>query len=537
MKGILHRLPAFEAGDPNRFALSIEFLPNLDPGYAAQEEDVCWGRFVLWAGGKNLCEHLDRGEVRRSVEWYLLPFLEWLVSQWDSLFHEQRLPGRVEGAFAWESLARTNRPEFFQKAGGWDERAETEQAAWVERHALRSCRHGGLFPDVVIRRSRHDIEVSWGETPLAGAPSAFRFLHGTGFVRVAPDEITNSLYELLRKVVSALNDEIPGSTRFAELKRQVLKLKDPNRREVRTAILAGLGDRFEAWKQGWERLSGLLNQKWKGASHASRAWFIPPETAELCVSGHCEAAVMFGSASPTLTDRDVWEIATRIIESTQSGPSMEWRSQCIDPAPWRGGSEAWREGYRLAEEWAEHAKLKGTPRGGVDIDQHLRELGVHVHNIDLEDRGVAGLAVMPENGTPRVFVNTKHAKCQYRTGRRFVLAHELCHLLHDREQGAGLAMISGPWAPLELEQRANAFAAALLMPDSLLQSTEVACVGSIRLEELVALAKRINVSPDALAHHLANLEYIDDCNRDELLGLLVNQPTYRRATGRMARGT
>ena len=50
--------------------------------------------------------------------------------------------------------------------------------------------------------------------------------------------------------------------------------------------------------------------------------------------------------------------------------------------------------------------------------------------------------------------------------RRFTLAHELCHLLVDRDKGARLAIVSGPWAPLDVERRANAFAAALLMPEA-----------------------------------------------------------------------
>ena len=47
------------------------------------------------------------------------------------------------------------------------------------------------------------------------------------------------------------------------------------------------------------------------------------------------------------------------------------------------------------------------------------------------------------------------------------IGHELCHLLHDRSFGSRLVIVSGPWAPRAIEQRANAFAAWLLMPPSL----------------------------------------------------------------------
>lgn len=173
----LHQKPALEGGDPNRFAVRLEFLPNLDPGFALPEEDSSWGRLQIWAGGVNLCEHVDRGEVRKSVEWYLLPLLEWFVESWDALFHEQRPPVSNAGASAWESLAETFRPERFDKPDGWDTAAEEVNRSWASRHCLRTARAGGLFPDVVVRRWRDEVEISWGESPLAGAPEGFRFLH------------------------------------------------------------------------------------------------------------------------------------------------------------------------------------------------------------------------------------------------------------------------------------------------------------------------------------------------------------------------
>lgn len=49
---------------------------------------------------------------------------------------------------------------------------------------------------------------------------------------------------------------------------------------------------------------------------------------------------------------------------------------------------------------------------------------------------------------------------------RFTLAHELAHLVYDRLAGTWLAQASGPWTPPGRESRANAVAAALLMPEN-----------------------------------------------------------------------
>ena len=139
----LHQRPALEAGDPNQFAMRVEFVPNLDPGYATPEEDLSWGRLQLWAGGRNLCEQVDRGEVRKSVEWYLLPLLEWLAGSWDYLLHEQRPPVSNAGDTAWQSLAETYRPERLDRFNGWDSEADEAHEVWTARHCIRTARFGG----------------------------------------------------------------------------------------------------------------------------------------------------------------------------------------------------------------------------------------------------------------------------------------------------------------------------------------------------------------------------------------------------------
>ncbi len=526
----LHQQPALEAGDPSRFSFRLEFLQNLDPGFATPEEDLSWGRFQVWAGGRNLCEHVDRGEVRKGVEWYLLPLLEWLTGTWDCLLHEQRPPVSNAGDTAWLSLAETNRPDRFDLSTGWNTVADESNSAWTARHSLRSCRSGGLFPDVVIRRWLHDVEVSWGESPVTGAPEGFRFLHGQGAARLAPDDVAKPVFNVLGKAVELLLQVNPQSERLTELSKQIAALDDAGRQLSRTAVLAGLGSRVEDWQQRWERLREALDRRFANQSALLRSWLEPAGSSALCVSGSCEAAVMFGSASPTLTDSDVLRLAVHLIEASQGKPSARWKKLAGSPQTWRGAASAWSDGYRLAQEWAAAAGVGKGRSGFVDVEGHLTELGVCVADIELSDAGTAGLAVQPEGGAPHVFANKGNPKCQFPSGRRFVLAHELCHLLHDRAQGQSLAMISGPWAPRELEQRANAFAAALLMPPDLLRKAFAVSEKQFTFDLLLGLAKRLKVSTDALAHHLENMGLIDETTRDGLLAQLVNRPETGRKT-------
>lgn len=518
----LHQRPAIEAGDPTQFSLRIEFVPNLDPGFAAPEEDLSWGRFQMWANGLNLCEHLDRGEVRRSVEWYLLPMLEWLAERWDFLLHEQRPPVTNAGETAWESLQRTDNPERFDRAMGWDVEADEANRAWRERHNLAACRAGGLFPDVVLRRWRHDVEISWGETGLAGAPAGFRFLHGTGALRVEPTLLAQTLYEVLKKTVTALTEEGASSERLLALAKRVTEIESAGRQGNRTAILAGLGSRVEEWTARWEKLRTKLQQKFAGKSDALKAW-LEPAGGSLCVSGSCEAAVMFGSASPTLTEDDVFTVATHLVRSSESKPAAKWNALTVAPQPLARNESPWKAGYRLAEEWTQASGLEQKASGAVKVEEHLHKLGLPVAEISLDDAATAGLAVYPEHGAPHIFINKRNPKCKFPSGRRFAMAHELCHLIHDRVHGQSLAVISGPWAPRELEQRANAFAAALLMPRPALEKAVNGNRGNLDSKALFDLAKRFDVSTDALAHHLANTGLITEDTRDILLAQIGNR--------------
>ena len=102
-------------------------------------------------------------------------------------------------------------------------------------------------------------------------------------------------------------------------------------------------------------------------------------------------------------------------------------------------------------------------------------------------------------------------------GLRFTLAHELCHLLFDADAGQSLALASGPWAPVDVEQRANAFAAMLLMPTDVVHAA-IADL-TVPLDSTVAvgrLADQLNTGFYATLWHLENLGFIDDYTRQRI---------------------
>ena len=215
------------AGDTRRFAVRLAFGPDPHEGRgAAPELAASWGSFQLWVGGRNLCTHVEEGERIEAVHWYLLPLIEWLVDCWKPLLQEERLPVRNAGASAWQSLCNTRFPPVAiedddRKASAW----EDQWQHWWRRHALRSASDGGLFPDVVIRRCRESVEISWGEVPSAGTPSGFAFLASSGSSRVAPAEVAAPLYNVLLGATEYLLSVRSDSERFTALRTKLLRLE------------------------------------------------------------------------------------------------------------------------------------------------------------------------------------------------------------------------------------------------------------------------------------------------------------------------
>ena len=102
---------------------------------------------------------------------------------------------------------------------------------------------------------------------------------------------------------------------------------------------------------------------------------------------------MFGSASPTLTESDVFEIATRLVRPSTRKPSaggltwLETLSLCgLASLPGQMATVWLRSGER-------GARVGHLRHGAVDIEGHVERLGVAVEDIELDDAGRRLVAV------------------------------------------------------------------------------------------------------------------------------------------------
>src|SRR5579863_2998046 len=147
--------------------------------------------------------------------------------------------------------------------------------------------------------------------------------------------------------------------------------------------------------------------------------------------------------------------------------------------------------------------LRGGNDGWVDIHAILESLEVAVTKIDLSDEATRAISVFGPTQVPHVYPNRRTRWGESFEVERFTLAHELCHLILDRDHADELAVASGPWAPVGIEQRANAFAAAFLMPTWLLKDALAAAQAPADHPETIrAMSATLRVSASSLTDRL-----------------------------------
>jgi Zn-dependent peptidase ImmA (M78 family) len=128
----------------------------------------------------------------------------------------------------------------------------------------------------------------------------------------------------------------------------------------------------------------------------------------------------------------------------------------IDPS-----ARPFEQGHQAAAWFRAHRSIDESAR--VDVEAILGDLGVEIHEVKLDARELDAISCWGPRHGPAIVVNRggEHGRG---TGRRATLAHEIGHLLLDREGALPLAEVLGGRVSTSVEARARAFAAELLLP-------------------------------------------------------------------------
>jgi Zn-dependent peptidase ImmA (M78 family) len=500
-------------GDPTKFKISFEVMGDPDVVGRQSPYEASWGRFEIWVDGINLCSHIEQGEAMDGVHWYLWPLFNWIAEQWDPLLHEEQMalrelkhtPGEIDSAALFLNTTSAPPPWYQgQEIDKW----ERTWSSWWFRHNIAAAREGGLFPSVTMRRYRDQIEISWDAAVVAGAPESFRFLNSGGVRRFESEVVALALYDALNTFASRFATEFgkrPEVKRLVQLARQI---SAPEALGRRIPWLIGLGRSYTDMKRRTSTLLGRVPRLSMAMPTASIAGgIITPSTRSV--------ALMYGSVSPDIDMDDAVALAEVIVKNRRSADHslIDTVADELGDVP-VSSSMPWESGYALSDAVRQRF-VDSLIEEPLDVEALVGRLGVRLEQTHLHDPDVRGVSVAGEGSFPVIVINESSGFNQSTGGRRFTIAHELCHLLVDRVRGGDLGIVSGIWAPREIERRANAFSAMLLMPIRALEA--LLPKGPLNYKGLCEIAAFFQTTPLATSSHLVNLGLISRSNFENLI--------------------
>jgi hypothetical protein len=380
-----------------------------------------------------------------------------------------------------------------------------EWQAWYRRHGLDTAAEGGVFPRVFIRRWGDEVEISWRSHGLVGVPRGFTFAAPTGVARFPVTEVADVMRRALAEASDELDRRFPTSHSVARLNATLAHNEDLDAIGL-MALHAGL-------KEG--TVDSLVERVRASRVATDTTGLVDPILDRGVMVEAPLLTVLFGSTSPRMESNDVGQLIQLVASADAGSPCAlpDLSDVALDIQALE--LPDFEQGNVLAEE--AHESLALSLDGPVDVERALVSAGVDVRAVTLSDRLIRGVTTLVQSGQAVCSINQSFRDGNADAVRRFTMAHELCHLLFDRTRARELAVVSGPWAPRSIERRANAFAAAFLMPVHLLEAAMAASEAEVASTQWIAeISNLAQTSAVATLQRLANLGVLSEEERESL---------------------
>ena len=460
------------------------------------------GQLTIRVAGLNITATKLGEEQQPYVGWYLAPFLDWLATNWAALLHEERYPWPRSTA-APAAIACNGALDQLMAADDPAGRRDYADAQdWYFRHGLRSAAAGGIFPDLFIRRVADEVELSWSGLPMEFTREGLVFESGAGYALLPVADVARAIWQTLEWAV----DHPPDSpTRYrndiAALRTKVRALRDLEYPALAHAHVPG-----DVLKKAETAFAALGRMSlFVGDQAADDAPYIDKRS---------PAVAMFGGVAPDLGTEDVQYLCDQIAQAQGGSDGVELAELLAERPSNPLGVPPFLDGDRFAAELLEDLDVPADDF--VNVHELCARLGIEVLADELETDSIRGVAIAGDGFSPRICINLKHHFNRNDSGRRFTIAHELCHVLFDRARARRVTHASsGPWAAQSVEKRANAFAAHLLMPRALVYA-KLPDANRIEKADVQRLAEQLKVNESPLLNHLDNLGIIDETAKDRL---------------------
>jgi len=472
-------------GDPSILRFSFSFEKT-----GSSQDAQAWGKGKASVGGIPVWFVENEDGSTDWVEWSWLDLLSFLADSWPWLLNEEG----YQVAFEREQPLHPGMlwPKLKKRWTGLKPKPRDDEEnavkAFVSRHDLALGMKGIYLPQIFVLREGHECYVHADEAPIQ--------VHPLRNVITILEEVGNFIANWVRPYAMQYND---ANTK------QVLKHwneRNQYSRDLYVTISTGLDD---------QEMKRILLSK------TPQEYFEIPagDTGELNNPGELAIAARMSKGYVELSVMaDLLETIRGI--PAQDTPELDAISAGI-PADWRQETEPWDQGYCLA--LALRNALKSSPKETFNPLELLDKWNVQIVEKDFKASHIAAIAVWGKRHGPAIIVNKTGMRPEHIHGLRTTLAHEICHLLADREKKLPAAEVLGGATPLRLEKRANAFAAELLLPRELAART---ATQSPSIDEaLYELRDAYKVSRHVAAWQIKNSTLFDTLSEQEQQYLLA----------------
>ncbi|RDB42147.1 ImmA/IrrE family metallo-endopeptidase [Halomonas sp. DQ26W] len=440
-------------------AAELELIVDTAPSQGSLEHG--WLKATLLLDGQPYWYGGDDQDNPLSLDWTWIDLLQYIGKNWSALMLEQSCPLPLDdvphpGKLLQKAEARwEDMPEALVMA------EENQMLQYLDRHNIATALSGANLPMLLWQRSGNTLWLV-DEEEQARRVDFF------------------SLRQRLETIGDTLA-EVFSSSPQPHVKMAVSQWR---RREQQ------LQDDYLAYSTGLDakRLATLREMvKLEGASDTR------------------QEPVYLAAARMTRHHLSVEQIA-QVIQRLQQAPSTGKQpfSAFIDGASLQlqqmEDEPPFEQGYQLARWLREQLKLKDDKR--FDPELLLVKENVAMDKIFLESAKIDAIACW---GTidPLILLNkNEEARVAKSYSQRSTLAHEVCHLLIDRDRALPVAEVLGGEVDSESEKRANAFAAELLLPQA--HATSVYRTSPSLSEAVEKLVRTHQVSRQLVAYQLHN---------------------------------
>lgn len=415
-------------GFPESFAIELSFDSAADVG---SSDAVTRGSGCLVLAGQRVWP--PAGDESARFEWTWVELLEHLGTFWAHLMWEDGVPLGLRPGDAralWNQLDA--RLEETPTSEADADRAMAELEDFLQAHDLSLAIQGALLPSLVlVREGRYFWICAPGRVERHGEQLVVRVL----------EELGDHLASRLEGATDERSTEAVGSWRDRLDRSPVDRVRISTGRSA-DEVVALTGER--SFEDSWD-----LDRT------------DPQDANELLAVARSAKSVSMGALRS-------------VLEQVRDQPFVE--RQALDELTFRAQFELasvstgrpHEQGYHLARWFRVVYSTSGNAaQAPIDPQQVLGEWGIDVEDLSADlPPDLDAVSCWGELRGPTVFVNPVGVHSGSSAGRRTTIAHEICHLLVDR-RGAlpfGEVLTSDSYGPAE--SRANAFAAELLIPQS-----------------------------------------------------------------------